>query len=142
MRRLFLLMIAALLWLNSCTGRKAQDLSDVKCVEDFRGHSVAVPMGSSYDLMLSEIEGIEVVRLGLGELLVAVEKGRADFCISDQHLVKMLDLESRGLTALFDNILTGTAAAGFRKQDSVLCSQFNSHLNDMMASGVYERWKE
>lgn len=142
MRNLFLLMTAAVLCLSSCTGRKVQDLSDVKSVEDFRGHSVAVPMGSSYDLMLSEIDGIEVVRLGLGELLVAVEKGRADFCIQDQYLMKILDLESRGLTSLFDNILPGTAAAGFRKQDSVLCSQFNAYLRDKMASGEYDRWKE
>ena len=84
MSRLMYLLIAAMVWLSSCTGRRQQDLQGVKSVEDLRGHSVAVSMGSSYDLMLSDIDGVDVIRLGVGELLVAVEKGRADFCILDQ----------------------------------------------------------
>ena len=75
MRRWHLIMIAAILCLVSCTGRKAHDLSGVNGVEDLKGYSVAVAMGSSYDLMLSEIDSVDVIRLGVGELLVAVEKG-------------------------------------------------------------------
>ena len=140
MRRGLLFLIAAVLWLSSCTGRKAQDLSGVNCVEDFKGHSVAVAMGGSYDLMLSEMGGIDIIRLGVGELLVAVEKGRADFCIIDQYQAGMLNLESRGLEIKFKNILKGTAGAGFRKGDSLLCSQFNGYLRGIMASGEYDEW--
>ena len=140
MRRLPLIMIAAILWLVSCTGRKAHDLSGVNGVEDLKGYSVAVAMGSSYDLMLSEIDGVDVIRLGVGELLVAVEKGRADFCIIDQFQARMLNLESRGLGIKFNNILKGTACAGFRKEDSLLCSRFNSYLRSIRTSGEYDRW--
>lgn len=140
MRRWSFIVIAALLWLVSCTGRKAYDLSGVKGVEDLKGYSVAVAMGSSYDLMLSEIDGVDVIRLGVGELLVAVEKGRADFCIIDQIQARMLNLESRGLGIKFNNILKGTACAGFRRDDSLLCSQFNGYLGDARSLGEYDRW--
>ena len=140
MRKLIFVLIAAVMFLCACTGRKAQDLSGVNCVEDLRGHSVAVAMGSSYDLMLSEIGGVDIVRLSLGELLVAVEKGRAEFCILDQYQAAMLNLQSRGLEIKFKNILKGTAGAGFRKQDSLLCRQFNSYLGRIMESGEYDSW--
>ena len=117
MRMLRCILVAALLLLGSCAGRKAGDLSGVNSIDDFKGHSVAVSMGSSYDLMLSEIGGIDIIRLGVGELLVAVEKGRADFCIIDQFQAVMLNMESRGLEIRFRNILKGTAAAGFRMED-------------------------
>ena len=140
MKRLFFIMITLVLWLNSCTERKTYDFANVKSVEDLKGHSVAVPMGSSYDLFLSDMEGVEVVRLGLGELLVAVEKGRADFSIIDQFQARISNLELRGLEVKFDNVLKGTASAGFRKEDSLLCSQFNEYLSGIRASGEYDRW--
>ena len=140
MRRCFFIMIAAILWLVSCSGNKTQDLSGVQSVEDMRGHSVAVAMGSSYDLMLSELGGVDVIRLGVGELLVAVEKGRSEFCIIDQIQARMLNLESRGLEIKFNNILKGTACAGFRKEDSLLCYRFNGYLSGIREAGEYDRW--
>lgn len=138
--RLFMILLAAALWLSSCKGHMTQDLSDVNSVEDLRGHSVAVAMGGSYDLMLSEIGGVDIVRLSLGELLVAVEKGRAEFCILDQYQAAMLNLQSRGLEIKFKNILKGTAGAGFRKEDSLLCRGFNDHLKRIIDSGEYDSW--
>ena len=140
MKRVFFIMITLVLWLNSCTERKVHDFSKVKSVEDLKGHSVAVPMGSAYDLYLSDMEGVEVVRLGLGELLVAVEKGRADFCIIDQFQASIANLDLRGLEVKFKNVLKGTASAGFRKEDSLLCIQFNEYLSDIRTSGEYDRW--
>lgn len=140
MRMLRCILVAALLLLGSCAGRKAGDLSGVNSIDDFKGHSVAVSMGSSYDLMLSEIGGIDIIRLGVGELLVAVEKGRADFCIIDQFQAVMLNMESRGLEIRFRNILKGTAAAGFRMEDSLLCRQFDGYLRGIRDTGEYDSW--
>ena len=140
MSRLMYLLIAAMVWLSSCTGRRQQDLQGVKSVEDLRGHSVAVSMGSSYDLMLSDIDGVDVIRLGVGELLVAVEKGRADFCILDQFQARMLNIDMRGLEIKFSGILKGTACAGFRMGDSILCSQFNCYLDSLRTTGEYDSW--
>lgn len=140
MRKLRMILVAVIVLLGSCTGRKSKDLSGVNGIGDLKGYSVAVAMGSSYDLMLSEISGIDIIRLGVGELLVAVEKRRADFCIIDQFQAVMLNMESRGLEIRFRNILKGTAAAGFRKEDSLLCGQFNGYLSGVRESGEYDSW--
>ena len=138
MRNLTLLLTVCILF--SCSGLEVTEYSDIKCVEDLKGHSVAVPMGSSYDLMLSDMGGVELVHLGLSELLVAVEKGRAEFCIMDQMQATLHDLPSRGLEIRFGDILKGKAAAGFRKSDSLICRQFNVYLNSIIESGEYDRW--
>ena len=81
-----------------------------------------------------------MIRLGVGELLVAVEKGRADFCILDQFQARMLNIDMRGLEIKFSGILKGTACAGFRKGDSILCSQFNCYLDSLRTTGEYDSW--
>ena len=82
MRRL--VFIFAVYLLCACSADKKADYSDVHDISDLKGHSVAVSMGSSYDLMLSDMGGVELVHLGVSELLLAVETGRAEFCIMDQ----------------------------------------------------------
>jgi len=52
----------------------------------------------------------------------------------------MLNLESRGLEIKFKDILKGTAGAGFRKEDSLICIQFNDYLMGIRASGEYDTW--
>lgn len=49
--------------------------------EDLVGHSVAVTANSSIDLDLSKYEGVELLRIGIGELTVAVRSGRAEFAM-------------------------------------------------------------
>ncbi|MCQ2075242.1 MAG: hypothetical protein MJY77_08720, partial [Bacteroidaceae bacterium] len=78
-------IIPALLFLASCrTETPRPDIRAVESLDDLAGLKVATSAGSSYDLMLSEIPGVDVVRLGVGELLLAVEKGMADFSLMDE----------------------------------------------------------
>lgn len=140
MRRLLLILAAYLAC--SCSADKRTDYSDVHDVSDLKGHSVAVAMGSSYDLMLSEMEGVNLVHLGVSELLLAVESGRAEFCIMDQIQAVMLNLADRGLEIKVRDILKGTAAAGFNKSDTLLQAEFNAYLRNLKETGEYERWYE
>ena len=67
MRRL--LFIFAVYLLCACSAGNKVDYSGVRAIDDLKGHSVAVSMGSSYDLMLSDMGGVELVHLGVSELL-------------------------------------------------------------------------
>lgn len=140
MRRLVFIFAAYLLC--ACSADKKADYSDVHDISDLKGHSVAVSMGSSYDLMLSEMGGVNLVRLGVSELLLAVESGRAEFCIMDQIQAGMLNLADRGLEIRIRDILKGTAAAGFNKADTQLQAEFNAYLRNLKESGEYDRWSE
>ena len=134
-------IIPALLFLASCrTESSRPDIRAVESIDDLAGLKVATSAGSSYDLMLSEIPGVDVVRLGVGELLLAVEKGMADFSLMDETQAQMAHLESRGLEIQLDGILRSTASAGFRLSDSGLCNEFNAFLEEFRRSGEYDRW--
>ena len=140
MRRL--VFIFAVYLLCACSADKKADYSDVHDISDLKGHSVAVSMGSSYDLMLSDMGGVELVHLGVSELLLAVETGRAEFCIMDQIQAGMLNLADRGLEIKIRDILKGTAAAGFNKSDTLLQAEFNAYLRNLKETGEYDRWSE
>lgn len=130
-----------LAFLTACTGKVQRDCHSVDTLDDLTGFKVALPGGSSYDLMFSaDYPDVELVRVGAGELLLSVEKGMTDFCILDQTQAYMAHLERRGLEILIDNILKSTASAGFRKSDAALCNEFNAFLADFKASGEYDRW--
>lgn len=131
-----------LTFLTACSGGAVSgDTRQVSSLDGLDGFRVALATGSSYDLMLSEkYPGVEIVRVGVGELLLSVEKGISDFCIMDQTQAGMAHLERRGLEIRFDGILKSTASAGFRKSDVELCGEFNDFLTDFKACGDYDRW--
>lgn len=140
MRRLLFILAACLLC--ACSAGNKVDHSNVRGIEDLKGHSVAVAMGSSYDLMLSDMGGVNLVHLGVSELLLSVETGRAEFCIMDQIQAGMLNLADRGLEIKIRDILKGTAAAGFNKADTLLQSEFNAYLSNLKETGEYDLWSE
>lgn len=135
------LLFFFLVFLTACASKAPRDCQSVQSLDDLDGFTVALPGGSSYDLMFSaDYPGVELVRIGVGELLLSVEKGMTDFCLMDQTQAYMAHLEKRGLEICLDNILKSTASAGFRKADVGLCNEFNAFLADYKASGEYDRW--
>lgn len=134
-------IIPVLLLLVSCrTEQSLPDIHAVESLDDLAGFKVATSAGSSYDLMLSDIPGVDVVRIGVGELLLAVEKDMADFTLMDQTQAQMAHLESRGLEIRMSGIMKSTASAGFRLDDTALCNEFNEFLSEFRKSGEYDRW--
>lgn len=133
-------ILSAVLLMCACTGKAGRDCSTVNSLDDLGGFTVAVSAGSSYDIMLSEKSDVDILRVGVGELLLSVEKGMADFCILDQTQAEMAHLEKRGLEIRFGEILKSTASAGFRKSDTGLCGEFDSFLSEFKESGEYDRW--
>lgn len=134
-------IIPLLLFFASCkTEQSLRDIRAVESIDALPGFKVATAAGGSYDIMLSEIPGVDVIRIGVGELLLAVEKGMADFCLMDETQAQMAHLESRGLEVRVNGIMRSTASAGFRLHDSELCNEFNAFLAEFRRSGEYDRW--
>lgn len=140
MRALKFILPALLLFVSCRTEPSGQDIYAVESLDALSGFKVATGAGSSYDLMLSEIPGVEVVRIGVGELLLSVERGMSDFCLMDATQAQMAHLESRGLEVRMSGIMKSTASAGFRLDDSDLCNEFNAFLAEFKESGEYDRW--
>ncbi len=108
--------------------------------EDLAGHSVAVAANSSIDLALSKNEDIELLRIGIGELAVAVRSGRAEFAMMQEIQFDANHLRDMGLRKCFTGFMKGNAAVAVRQEDTLLCARFNAFLREFIASGERDQW--
>lgn len=110
------------------------------CLEELAGHTVAVPGGGSTDLFLSQYEGIDLMRIGIGDMPVAVKSGRAEFAMMQEDQYDATGMDRQGFKKCFNGILKGSVSVAFRKDEERLRADFNVFLRDMRASGEYDRW--
>jgi amine acid ABC transporter, permease protein, 3-TM region, His/Glu/Gln/Arg/opine family len=136
--RTFLMLLSLLL--PACSGRQAAPDGMPACLEDLEGHTVAVAGGSATDLLLSQYEGIDLMRINIGDMPVAVKSGRAEFAMMQEIQYDANQLDAQGFRKCFNGILKGLSAVAFRKDDIRTCEDFNSFLREMRSSGEYDRW--
>ena len=122
----------------SCTGARTDFVPQGP--EDLAGHSVAVAANSSIDLALSKNEDIELLRIGIGELAVAVRSGRAEFAMMQEIQFDANHLRDMGLRKCFTGFMKGNAAVAVRQEDTLLCARFNAFLREFIASGERDQW--
>lgn len=128
--------------LSACSGAKAGSEAEFAptCIEDLAGHSVALPGGSSTDLLVSAYPDIDILRISLGDIPIAVKSGRAEFGFLQEVQFDANQMVRQGFKKYFAGILRGSGAVAFRKDDVALCDEFNHFLREMKASGEYDRW--
>lgn len=140
MRRVthILMLITALL--TACTGAKTSQDAMPTCLEELSGHTVAVAGGSSTDLLLSQYEGIDLMRINIGDMPVAVKSRRAEFAMMQEIQYDANNLDGQGFMKCFGGILKGSSAIALRKDEAQVCQDFNQFLATMRSSGEYDRW--
>lgn len=137
-RTLPALLLSLCMLASSCAGPQ-EDFVPQK-PEDLAGHTVAVTANSSIDLDMSKYEGVELLRIGIGELTVAVRSGRAEFAMIQEIQFDANHLRDLGLRKCFSGYLKGNAAVAVRHEDTLLCRRFNEFLGEFIASGERVRW--
>ena len=138
MRVLPALFLTLSLLAASCTGSRTDFVPQGP--EDLAGHTVAVAANSSIDLALSKNEEIDLLRIGIGELAVAVRSGRAEFAMMQEIQFDANHLRDMGLRKCFTGFMKGNAAVAVRQEDTVLCAAFNAFLHEFIASGERDQW--
>ena len=126
--------------LAACSGRQAVPEAMPTCLEDLAGHTVAVPGGGSTDLLLSQYPGIDLMRIAIGDMPLAVKSGRAEFATMQEDQYDATNMDQQGFRKCFSGILKGTVAVAFRKDEGKICEEFNRFLRDMRTSGEYDKW--
>lgn len=126
--------------LTACSGRQSAPDAMPTCLEDLAGHTVAVPGGGSTDLLLSQYPGIDLMRIGIGDMPLAVKSGRAEFATMQEDQYDATKMDQQGFRKYFSGILKGAVAVAFRKDEEKICEDFNFFLRDMRASGEYDKW--
>ena len=128
------------LLLSACSGRQAAPDAAPTCLEELAGHTVAVAAGGSTDILLSQYEGIDLMRISIGDMPVAVKSGRAEFATMQELQYDANRLDEQGFKKYFNGFLEGLSAVAFRKDDVRICEDFNDFLREMRAGGDYDRW--
>ena len=118
MRGIRIILLLSLL-LSACSGRKDAGDAMPTCLEELVGHTVAVAGGSSTDLLLSQYEGIDLMRISIGDMPLAVKSGRAEFAMMQEIQYDANQLDGQGFRKCFSGILKGLSAVAFRKDDDV-----------------------
>ena len=138
MRAFPALFLAISVLTASCSGRHTDFIPHGP--EDLAGHSVAVANGSSIDLALSQNKEIDLLRIGVGELAVAVRSGRAEFAMMQEVQFDANGLKDKGLRKCFTGFMKGVSAVALRQEDTVLCARFNAFMDQFIESGERDAW--
>lgn len=138
-RILSLILLAACLL--SCTVPQ-KEFKPPQSLEDLEGHTVAVTGGSSTELFLSQYPGIEVIRIGMGEMVIAVQSGQADYAMMQEVQFDANHLEKKGLKKYLSGYQKGISGLAFRQDDTLHCNLFNRFLEEFKESGEYDRWNK
>lgn len=138
-RILSLILLAA--GLLSCTAPQ-EEFKPPQSLEDLKGHTVAVTGGSSTELFLSEYPGIDLLRIGMGEIVIAVQSGQADYAMMQEVQFDANHLEEKGLKKYLSGYQKGISGLAFRQDDTLHCNLFNRFLEEFKESGEYDRWNK
>jgi len=111
----------------------------IETLEDLRGHSVAVATGSRQELTLSDLGGIDLVRITIADIVLTVKSGIAEFGIMQTGSARTAKLQNSGLMIYKDGFFAGQVCVGINKENQALCDSFNSFLKEYRASGEYDR---
>lgn len=133
--------VAALMTLFvSCSGNEeCYEPPVIETLEDLRGHTVAVSSGSRQDLALTDLGGIELIRVPVADIVLTVRSGIAELGILQTGTARTARLENSGLTIYTDNFFPGEACTGFSKSNTALCDRYNQFLKEFKANGDFDR---
>ena len=127
--------------LLSCTAPQ-KEVKPPQSLEDLKGHTVAVTGGSSTELFLSQYPGIELIRIGMGEIVIAVQSGQAEYATMQEVLFDANHLEKKGLKKYLSGYQKGISGLAFRQDDTLHCNLFNRFLEEFKESGEHDRWNK
>lgn len=138
MKRILTLFLLAACLLSCTVPQKEVKLPE--SLEDLEGHTVAVVGGSSTEILISQYPGVEVIRIGLGELAIAVQSGQAEYGMMQEVQFDANHLEEKGLKKCLTGYQKGVSGLAFRLDDTLHCQLFNRFLEEFKESGEYDRW--
>ena len=102
---------------------------------------LGVLMGSIHDAYVSRTyPGAQIYPFNtMPDMLLALKAGKVDAVFVDHTSTKEIFSKNADFGILKANIFTSDIAAGFRKQDTLLRSQYNRFLKTIKSNGIYDQ---
>lgn len=124
----------------SCNGSKTSTQGVPESLNDLNGQKVGVILGSTADLILSDLPDVEVLRYNAPTVaLQALEANKADAILVDSAIIINAGIEKRGMSVAFGGVDPAQACFGFRYDENDLCLKMNEYLSGLKADGSLDR---
>lgn len=116
---------------------RAEDAGTVSKIDDLKGKTIAVALGTTGDTVASELTPAEkVVRFDSAfEAVLELKNGKADLVLTDAALGGVLHSKNPDLTRVDLPFKDEFYAAGVKKGNKALLDQINAALEDLEKSG-------
>ncbi len=115
------------------------DNTEVSTADNLVGKKVGVQLGTTGDLAVSDVEGVEVVRLDKGTQAVAdLENGKVDAVVIDEEPAKKMTQGKDDLKIIEAPFIEEQYALAVKKGDQALIDSINKALDEIKASGEYD----
>lgn len=117
---------------------KADDTS-IQTADDLAGKKVGVQLGTTGDLFVSGVEGIEVIQFDKAPLAVMdLKNGQVDAVVIDAEPAKTLVEGQADLKVLDVPFVEEEYAIAVRKDDTELLNTINAVIEELKQNGGYE----
>ena len=115
------------------------DNTEISTVDNLVGKTVGVQLGTTGDLAISAVEGVEVIRLDKGTQAVAdLQNGKVDAEVIDEEPAKKMIAGKDDLKIIEAPFVEEEYAIAIKKGDQALVDEMNKALDDLKASGEYD----
>lgn len=113
--------------------------SDIASADDLSGKVVGVQLGTTGDLLVSEIEGAEVERYPKGyEAVQSVLQGKIDAVVIDNAPAKTFVSQNEGLVILDEALSSEDYAMAINKDNAELLEQINGAIAELKEEGTLD----
>lgn len=138
---LFLAVLMCALFLGGCG--KAQEASNVACVDDLDGKKIGVQIGTTGDIYVSDYEGDEagtvVERYNKGaDAISSLKNGKVDCVVIDEEPAKAFVKRNSDLSILEEEFTLEDYAICVAKDNDALCEDINKALASLKADGTLD----
>ncbi|OCL25838.1 glutamine ABC transporter substrate-binding protein [Orenia metallireducens] len=113
--------------------------NEIKGVADLKGKKVGVQLGTTGDLEVSEMSGIEVTRYEkIPQAFIDLKNGRIDAVVNDMPVTATYVREREGVKIIGESFTEEYYGIAFRKNDNKLEEEINNALKNIKDKGIYD----
>ena len=110
--------------------------SEIKSAADLEGKSIGVQLGTTGDIMATDIKDSKVEQYNKGmDAVQALSQGKIDAVIIDSEPAKFYEKEVSGLKILDEAVAVEDYAIALKKGNTALQSKINEALKELKAEG-------
>lgn len=139
MKKIISAVLAVTLAASLMAGCGAKTKADIKGVDDLKGKTIGVQLGTTGDIYVEDIEGATVERYNKGfEAVQALEQGKIDAVVIDDQPAKAFAADNDKIMVLEEPFTVEEYAIAVSKDKKDLTASINKAIGELKADGTLQ----